>query len=125
MAALLAVVTFLGILLHRVDRRSWGSLRRYGRLLSSDRLFGIGQPISDCNWVHRILVILNGIHDQDIFRSDLREQDRDVCSITNGSGRDRIQSVYEQSYPINKFARHCRSARQWFREAARIARKTW
>jgi hypothetical protein len=55
--------------------------------------------------LHRILVILNGIHNQDVFRSDLRQQDCNVCSITNGSGRDGIQPMYEQPYPINEFAR--------------------
>lgn len=48
---------------------------------------------------------MNGIHNQDIFRSDLRQQNRDVCSIANRSGRDGIQSMYEQPYTINEFAR--------------------
>ncbi|KAJ5041429.1 hypothetical protein NUH16_003393 [Penicillium rubens] len=64
-----------------------------------------GQTVSDRGRIHRILVILNGIHNQDIFRSNLRQQDRDVCSTANRSGHDSIQSMYEQPYTINEFAR--------------------
>ena len=103
MAARLAVGRFLEFSLYCIDRRSWVSLRRRGRLLSSDRLFGVGQPIPDRGRVDRILIILNSIHNQDVFWSDLREQDRNVCLVTNGSGRDGIQSMYEQSYTIHKF----------------------
>jgi hypothetical protein len=53
----------------------------------------IGDRVSDRGRIHRILVILNGIHNQDIFRSNLRQQDRDVCSIANRSGHDSIQSM--------------------------------
>ena len=90
MAALLAVVPFLGVSVHCIDGRSWDSLRWRGRLLPSDRLFGIRQTVSDRGRIHRILVSLNGIHNQDIFRSDLGEQDRDMCSIANRSRRDSI-----------------------------------
>ena len=62
MAAFLAVGTFLGDSLHCIDGRSWDSLRGHGRLLSSDRLLGVGQPISDRGRVDRILVILDRIH---------------------------------------------------------------
>ncbi|OQE27208.1 hypothetical protein PENNAL_c0985G10862, partial [Penicillium nalgiovense] len=81
------------------------SLRGRGRLLSSDRLLGVRQPISDRGWVDRILIILDGIHNQDVFRSDLRKQDRNVCLVANGSWGDGIQSMYEQPYAINKFSR--------------------
>jgi hypothetical protein len=105
MAALLAVDTFLGVSLHCIDERSWDSLRGRGRLLLSDRLFGVGKPISDRGRLDRILVILDCIHNQDVFRSDLRQQDRDVCPIANRSGRDGIQSMYKQPYTIDEFAR--------------------
>jgi hypothetical protein len=36
---------------------------------------------------------------------DLREQDRDVCSIADRPGRDGIQSMYQQPYTVNEFAR--------------------
>ena len=83
MAALLAVNTFLGVSLHCIDGRSWDSLRWRGGLLPSDRLLGIRQPISDRGRVDRILVILDGIHNQDVFRSDLPEQDRNVCLVAD------------------------------------------
>ena len=102
MAALLAVGTFLGVSLHCIDGRSWGSLRGRGRLLSSDRLLGIGQPIPDRGRVDRILVVLDRIHDQDVFRSDLRQQDRNVRLVANRTWRNGIQSMYEQPYPIHK-----------------------
>jgi hypothetical protein len=83
MAALLAVGTFLGVSLHCIDGRFWDSLRWRGRLLSSDRLLGIGQPISDRGRVDRTLVILDGTHNQDVFRSDLRGQDCNLCLVAN------------------------------------------
>jgi hypothetical protein len=79
MAANLAVCTSLGISLHCIDGGSWDSLRWRRRFLFLDRLLGIGQLISERGRVNRILVILDGIHSQDVFWSDLREQDRNMC----------------------------------------------
>ena len=105
MAALLAIVAFLGSLLHRIDGRARCCLQGRWRLFSPDRLFSIRQTVSDRGRIHWILVILNGIYNQDIFWSDLREQDRDVCSIADRPGRDGIQSMYQQPYTVNEFAR--------------------
>jgi hypothetical protein len=33
--------------------------------------------------VYLLLVILDRIHNQDVFRSDLREQDRNMCLVTD------------------------------------------
>src|SRR5881227_2052737 len=105
MASLLAMIAFLCVGLNRIDRWSCCPLRWRGRVLSPHRLFGISQTVSDRGRIDRIFVILDGIHDQDVFRSDLCQQHRNVCSIANRSGRDGIQSMYEQSYTINEFAR--------------------
>ncbi|OQE35267.1 hypothetical protein PENNAL_c0832G05027, partial [Penicillium nalgiovense] len=70
-----------------------------------DHMAALLTPISDRGWVDRILVILDGIHNQDVFRSDLRKQDRNICLVANGSWGDGIQSIYEQPYAINKFSR--------------------
>jgi hypothetical protein len=107
-AALLAIVAFLGSLLHRIDGRARRCLQGCWGLFPPNHLFGIRQTVSDRSRIHWILVILNSIHNQDIFRSDLRQQDRDVCSIANRSWRDGIQSMHEQPYTINEFS--CTSA---------------
>lgn len=97
-------MTVLG--LPAVAREYWRTMVLFTAV---DRLLGNGQPIPDRGGVDRILVVLNGIHNQDVFWSDLRKQDRNVSLVAKGTWGDGIQSMYEQPRPFSSFARLSRS----------------
>jgi hypothetical protein len=77
-------------------------VRDHSSVLSLHRLLGVGETVSNRCWIDRVLVILDGIHDEDVFRSDLGQQNRDVCSVTDGSRSNGIQPVYQQPHTIDK-----------------------
>jgi hypothetical protein len=82
------------------------SVRQYGaadcqemQLLQEARPCGRGvleetaRSTADRGRIHRILVILNGIYNQDIFWSDLRQQDRDVLQAASGPSVNTVQQT--------------------------------
>jgi hypothetical protein len=80
-------------------------VRDCGSALSLHRLLRIGEMVPNRRRIDGVLVILNGIYDQDVFRSDLYQQNRDVCSVANGSRSNDIQPVHQQPHTIDEFSR--------------------
>jgi hypothetical protein len=61
-------------------------LRERSGILPLHRLFGVGKAVSNDCRIDWVIVVLDGIHDKYVSRSDLRQQDRDVCSVMTDTG---------------------------------------
>jgi hypothetical protein len=93
---------YIMVALHCIDGRSWDSLRRCGRLFSTHRLLGVGQPISESigDKTH-IAILLTQIGPEYIMVVDAIQNDKDpVNRCTSSRTRSTKSRALAHSSPV-------------------------